>query len=435
MNNELGRHRTDARPYVRWNLTALMLDVTFYSIGMAFIDPTAIMPLLLSHLGASGTIIGAFAALKSLGFNGFQILTAFIMHGRTRQKPALALIATLTRLPLLLMPIVMIHASESSSARRFALYGIIAILVLWSLGDGLGYVPWMEIVARAFEPKTRGRFFATSQIVSGLSSILIGLFAVRGILQNPHIPFPRSYSLLCGLAAGMFMVSLSGVLLIKEPPAGIDSGHRPDRLSAKDYFRAIPGLLHNSTFAKLTAVQLLLGFGSTSAQFYVLYAVSRFHLSDFWGGAYQAIQALGIVLLMPCWTFVSERRSSAAAIRAVGAAIVLTPLCALTVGRVGPLPFGIVFLLMGGSLGWGIWIVVNHYLLEHVSEQHRQAHVAAINLLYVPSAIFPYLGGMLVRGNNLLTFHGIPVVFLITTLVTSIGLLLSYSLPNLETAD
>ena len=379
-------------------------------------------------------MIGAFAALKSLGFNGFQILTAFIMHGRKRQKPALSLIATITRLPLLLMPVVMYHASESASARRIALFGLIIILVLWSLGDGLGYVPWMEIVARAFEPKTRGRFFATSQIVSGLSSILIGLFAVRGILQNPSIPFPQSYSLLCGLAAAMFMVSLTGVLMIKEPPAASSEDSQSNRLPAREYFLAIPRLLHNHIFARLTAVQLLLGFGSTSAQFYVLYAVSRFHLSDFWGGAYQAIQALGIVLLMPFWTFVSERRSSAAAIRAVGAAIVLTPLCALTVGRIGPLPFGIVFLLMGGSLGWGIWIVVNHYLLEHVSEQQRQAHVAAINLLYVPSAIFPYLGGMLVRGNSLLTFHGLPVVFLVTTVITSAGLLLSYSLPNLETA-
>ncbi len=421
-----------SRPHVRWNLTALMLDVTFYSLGMAFIDPTAIMPLLLNHLGASGSLIGAFASLKSLGFNGFQLVVAYLIHGKARQKPTLSAVATITRLPLLLMPVIMYHASDSASAKTVALYGMIGILVLWSLGDGLGYVPWMEIVARAFEPKTRGRFFATSQIVSGVSSVAIGLLAVRAILQNPHIPYPHSYALLAGIAAAMFMVSLIGVLIIKEPPA---VGPPQPAIPARDYFVAIPRLLHNRVFARLALVQLLLGFGATAAPFYVLYAVQHFHVNDFWGGAYQGLQALGIVLLMPFWTLITERINPAAAIRAVGITILLTPLTALGVGSLGPAWFGLVFMLMGGSLGWGLWIVVNHYLLAHVSMAQRPAHIATLSLLFVPSALFPFIGGLFMRGTTMITVGQYPLLFVLTAAITAVGLLLSFKLPNVDLTE
>ena len=58
---------------VRWNFSALMVDVTFFALGMAFLDMNAVLPLLLTRLGASGPLIGAYAALRALAFSGVQI--------------------------------------------------------------------------------------------------------------------------------------------------------------------------------------------------------------------------------------------------------------------------------------------------------------------------------------------------------------------------
>jgi hypothetical protein len=44
---------------VRWNFGVLLLDVTFFALGMAFTDTSAVLPLLLKDLGASGALIGA----------------------------------------------------------------------------------------------------------------------------------------------------------------------------------------------------------------------------------------------------------------------------------------------------------------------------------------------------------------------------------------
>src|SRR5580658_4458890 len=148
----------------RWNLAALMLDVTFFALGMAFIDSSAVLPLLLERLGATGVVIGAAAALRSIGLSGFQIFVAYQLHGKPRQKPWLAIVATVSRLPLLAMPLFLLYSDRSPTLRAVALWAIIIILAFWSLGDGLGYVPWMEIVARTFSPRLRGRFFASTQI-------------------------------------------------------------------------------------------------------------------------------------------------------------------------------------------------------------------------------------------------------------------------------
>ncbi len=410
-----------------------MLDVTFFSLGMAFIDMSAILPLLLDRLGASGVLIGAFAAIRFLAFSLFQILVAYATHNRTRQKPILSWVATTTRLPLLALPWFLWHAADSHAARLTALWATIILLTIWALGDGLGYVPWMEIVARAFTDKTRGRFFAVTQLASGVISIAIAAFIVRSVLAASGLPFPFNYALLAGIAVLMFQISLIGVLLIREPPAPSTAETEP-LPPLGSYLYRLPSVLRaNPIFARLALVQLLVGFGAASAPFYVLYATSRFRLGDEWGAYYQVMQALGVVVLMPAWALISERRSAATSVRCVALTCLLTPLLALTIGRVSPWLFGLVFLLMGGSLNWGLWITFNHYLLTHVRKQERSLFIALLSLLFMPSALYPYFGGLLVQHKSMVSIGGIPVLFVVTAVIVAIGAALAWALPAPDT--
>lgn len=414
---------------VRWNLGALMLDVTFFSLGMAFLDATAVIPLLMERLGAGGPVIGAFAALRSIAFSGLQIFVAHRTHGQIRQKPWLAFVATVTRLPLLLMPFLLWRAADSSASRQFALWATILIMTIWALGDGLGYVPWMEIVARAFSDRTRGRFFASTQLVSGIVSVAVAALIVQRLLHSSSLPYPHNYAVLAMIAALMYQISLLGVLMIREPPPPDSLKTAPVIPPLSVYFRRLPKLiLGEPVFARLAAIQLLVGFGSAAAPFYVLYATRHFGLGDEWGGRYQTLLAVSVVLLMPAWTFLSEKRSPASAVRGVALACMLTPLLALAVGKLSPVLFGLVFLLMGGSLGWGMWIAMNHFLLTHIAEEERSIYVALLNFLFAPSALYPFLGGLLVQKDRFVEIGGIPLLFMLTAGVTAAGFLLSLRL-------
>jgi hypothetical protein len=300
---------------VRWNFGALVTDVTFFSLGMAFLDLNAIVPLLMARLGASGPVIGALAALRFLAFGAPQVVVAWAMHGRARQKPFLAFIAMLTRLPLLALPFVLWHGHDSPHAARMAILAMFVIMITWAMGDGMGYVPWMEIVARVFTDRVRGRFFATTQVLSGVTSIGVAAFLVTNILNSRSLPFPHNYAVLAMAAAVMYQISMVGVLLIREPkaPAALVG----PRIPAREYFGRMPSLIKNDVrFIRLTTIQLMVGFGAAASPFYVLYATQRFHLPDSWGGTYQLLQALSVVLLTPVWTLLSEKRGPAASVRA-----------------------------------------------------------------------------------------------------------------------
>lgn len=428
---DFGESLGDGARHTRWNFGALVMDVSCFAVGMACFDLSAVLPLLMERLGANGTLIGAFAAVRFLVFSVFQMFVAYHLHGRPRQKPFLLLVAGLTRLPLLALPFFLWHGADSNTGRLAALAAAMIALSIWALGDGLGYVPWMEIVARAFSDRTRGRFFATTQFLSGAASIGVAALIVRPILASSELPFPHNYAILAGLAAVMFQFSTVGILLIKEPPAPTEAPE--PRPPLRDYFRRLPELIRaNPIFARLAVIQLLLGFGSASAPFYVLHATARFHLGDQWGGIFQTMQAVGVVALMPAWALLSERRGPATSVRAVGFACLLTPLLAMTLGSLSPWLFGLVFLLMGGSLGWGLWITMNHFLLTHITEDERPIFVALLNLLFVPSALYPFLGGLLVQQKQLVTVGGVPVLLALTTAVITVGFVLALRLPAPE---
>jgi len=415
---------------VRRNFATILLDVAFFALGMALLDPNAVLPLLMKNLGASGVLIGAFAAVRSLSLNVVQIFVAYATHNRPRQLPILLYAATITRIPLFAMPYFIMHAGDSPAAQTTAKWAVIVIMAIWALGDGLGYVPWMEIVGRSFSERTRGRFFGATQILSGIGSIVIAGFFTSRILDPKFLSFPKNYALLSGLSALMFFISLVGVYLIKEPPAPqIDPRAVRPPLSA--YFRRLPVMMReNPVFARLVYVQLLVSFGSAASPFYVLYALQRFNLSDKWGGTYQIMQAASIILLSPLWTAISERRGAASAVRAVVLAHLLTPIAALTVGSFSPVAFCLVFLLMGGSLGWGMWIASSHYLMSQVDENERPIFIALANLVIVPSALYPIIGGLFVQQNKLLLVSGVPILFVLTAAVIALGFIAARKLPN-----
>lgn len=412
---------------VHWNFTVLTLDVTFFALGMAFMDPTAVLPLLLHRLGASDPLIGGFTALRFFFFAAFQVLVVHATHRHATRKPFLLWAATLSRLPLLAMPWLLWRAADGPGWKQSALWCTIGILGIWALGDGLGYVPWMELVARAFSERTRGRFFACTQLLSGLGSIAIASVAVRELLASPTLRYPHNYAVLALLSAAMFMISLVGVALIhEEAPSGVASQLPP----LVDYLRCLPKAVRDhAAFARLAGVQLLIGFGAAASPFYVLYAVRTFHLADSWSGIYQAFHALGVVALMPLWAYLSERFGPATSVRAVAAACAVTPLLAILGARLSPWLLGGVFLLMGGSLDWGLWITLNHYLLTQVTDGDRSLYVALLNLLFVPSALYPVLGGVLAQG-RLLTGFTFPPLLILVTAVTGAGVLAALRLPS-----
>ncbi len=415
--------------FERHNLIVLTLDLCMCAMGLAFLDGNAILPLLLHRLGATGIVIGAFAGGRLIAFNLPQLFAARRLAGKPRVKPWFFITAVCTRVPMLIVPWLIWHSQDDPFHRRMALVFTIVLIIIWSIGDGLCNVPWMEIIARSFSNRLRGRWFTATQSITGLLAISSAALIVRPALQAHSLPFPRNYALLALLSELMFQVSLIGVGLIKEPPpVEHEAEPLPDGVG---FLRKLPELIaNNPVFARLATVQLLSGFGAAAAPFYVLYAKYHFHVGDSWGAAYQGVQAGGLIILLPLWNLIGERRGQHAAIMGVTTACMLAPAIALTLGRVSPWFLSPTFAMLGGSLDWGLWIVLNHYLLTHVDAATRPVYVALFSLLFVPAALFPVIGGTLVHREKFTMLGPFPLLFLLTFVVTACGFVVARGLPE-----
>jgi MFS family permease len=411
---------------VKRNLFALLLDVISYWVGAAFTDPLTVLLVLMHNLGATSTLLGLCIALRFAGQYGVQVFVAYVMHGKPRQKPFLVWSVGLARLPMVALPFVIYHA-DTPGGKAIALWTTIGVLAFVGLGEGLGGVPWTEIVARAFTRTTRGRFLAAAQTSAGILNILIAWQLVTRVLAHSY---PWNYTILVGLSALMFQISTLGLALIDEPdvpPGCIETEARPP---LREYLAELPQMIRSDkTFSRLVTIQLFVNSGWAALPFYANHAIQHFHLKDDWAGTFQVLQALSIALLMPMWAFLSERKSPASAVRGVSLVCMVTPILALTIGSLSPWYFALVFLLTGGSLtAGGIWVVMQHFLLTHTEEGERPKYIALLNLLNLPSALFPLLGSTLVRDDQFIRIGRVPVLLVIIACTVAIGFALSLRL-------
>jgi hypothetical protein len=417
----------------RHNLFALLLDVISYWVGAAFTDPMTVLLLLLHGLGATATTIGLCIALRFAAQYGVQVFAAYIIHGKPKQKPFLVWSVGLSRLPMVALPFFIYRADRPGGA-AVALWVTIGVLALVGLGEGLGGVPWTEIVARTFDTRTRGRFFTSAQASAGVLNIIIAGLIVTHLLA---LPYPLNYTLLVGMSALMFQISTIGLLLIKEPTAPLSCVQTERRPSLREYLAELPQMIReDATFGRLVVIQLFVNSGWAAYPSYVTFAKQHFHLADDWAGTYQLLQAVSVALLMPIWAYLSEKRSPAAAVRGVALGCMIAPVVALTVGTISPWHFGMVFLLTGGTLyAGGIWVVMQHFLLSHTEENERPKYVALLNLLNLPSALFPLLGSLLVQNDRFIMIGRSPVLFIVTAITVSVGFFLSLRLTLTDDDD
>ncbi len=437
-NHSLNEPEFDREPVqVRKNLIAFLVDVIFYWLAAAFTDPLTVLVTLMAKLGASPSLLGLSIALRFVGQYGVQVFVAYFMQGKQRQKKFLVCAVGLARLPMLILPYLIMHAGDSPQARTTALWATIVILSLVGLGEGLAGVPWAIMLARAFSNKLRGRFLTGAQIAAGVLTILISTFFVRSILPDEtvtkeaaNIASFHGFSILILLSAIMFQISTVGLMMIQEPDIPLSCPNSPRIPSLREYVSLLPKKLkQDKTFAKLVKVQFFLSAGWAAYPYYAPYALHKFKLADNWAGTFQLLQALSIALLMPVWNFLMEKRNEADAVKGVSLICLLTPIYALLFGHLNAYYFGVVFLMTGGTLAsGGMWLVINHFVLTHSSEEERPMLVALLSLLNLPAAIFPLAGSLLIQDKVFLEYRGVPVLLVLMTIVIGIGFVKSLQL-------
>jgi hypothetical protein len=389
-----------AARHFRWNFTVLVMDASTFFAGLAFLEGTTVLPVLLLRLHAGDPVVGFARFLQTLGFTLPALLGAHYIHGRRQHKPFLLATCAVGRLGLCTLPVVFYFAGQSAPA--FALAWFLAVWGVFWLLDGASAVSWFDIIGKTIRPCVRGRFFGAMQAACGCAAILSGL-AVRAVLQR--YAFPVNFATLAvGTCIGV-LVSLGFLVALREPAgAAVDEEERPGL--AEFYRRAGPLLRLNPRLRRLLAIRLLLDGGAMAAPFYILFAERDLRVGIQMVGVYAVVQSAGKVLGGPVWGWISDRAGPGAGLRAVALSVTAIPIIALAAAHGAPALLLLVFALIG-AVQDGVWMVGSNALLDSVTDVERPLAVGVSSMFQAPGALFGLFAGVLASATSYLVVFGV----------------------------
>jgi len=243
-------------------------------------------------------------------------------------------------------------------------------------------------------------------------------YAVKRILANTGIPFPKNYAFLFLLSFAFIAMSYIALSSVREPKGQVSTETHPLSVFVRKSLRL---LREDRNFGILIAAQLAVGFGAFALPFYVLYGKNELHMATEQVGILVGAQMLGGILANVLCGQLSDHVGNRIVIIVTAATATLLPLLALLSAGVGWPLLTAVFVLIGFSTNAGS-IGFTNYLLEIAPEQLRPTYIAVRGTMMGLTLFLPVLGGLLIDAAS---YHA---AFLTTLVVSIIGLLLSISL-------
>jgi Na+/melibiose symporter-like transporter len=269
------------------------------------------------------------------------------------------------------------------------------------------------MVGKSVRFDRRGRSFATRQVIGGLLSVGAGA-VVAAILEADRFAFPTNYGVVIAIAAAIYLANVATVVGLVERPSKTS-----ERLDVPTLIRRLPHYLRaNPAFARTMLVLVLFNMARLSMPFYIVYGRQTLGLAAAAVGIVIAAQMAGRVAGAMLWGYLGDRHGHERAVRggtiaAAVPALLALGFAALPVGPVITVAYALLFFVLGMSLeGWPPFI---NYMLAIVPEDERPMYAGLMGVGYVPAAVAPIVGGVLV---SLWDYSG---VFLVTAVLTGAG--------------
>ena len=411
-----------AERHQRWNFFSFSVYTVFVLIAQAFVDPTTVLPVFVSHFTDSAVVIGSFVAIRNGCWAVPQLLTAGLIGRSPRVRPLAVLTTTVSRLSN--APLAIIVLLFANSRGTLVLVSFFAFYALYWLAAGTAGTPVPELSARVVAPQRRGRLWGTGQFMGGIGAVAVG-FLVRWLLGSHGPHFPTNWAIVFGAAAFFGAISSGGLAIVRE---GKHATHQ-HRVPLVRYVVRAPALLaHNHAFARLVLTQVLFGLAAMGFPFYILLAREVLHISTGMVGIYLVAQTAGSTGGGLLCGYLADHFGNRTTIRLSMTAALATPLLGLlsfalqSHGGVAQLVLALAFLSLGTSVAWSASMAYPNLVLETVPLGERQTYVALLNTIGGLAALAPILGGVVLSVSNY------PVLFGITALPLIGGLAMSFRL-------
>lgn len=419
-------YRTETCDKVRLaahNRKAFIGDGMFFNLGTAFLEGNTVLPTFASTLTSSPLLIGLVSTIRGFGYLLPQLFVAGYMERLSEKKPFMMAAGHVMRAAALGMAA---SALLAASNKGLALALFFICLIVLSFSDGLGGIPWMDLVARTIPAERRAGLFGTMQTYGGIAAFGAG-FLVRYILDLNGI-YPYNYVAVLGLGALGLYGSLISMHFIKEPP-----GKAPARATPmSEYLRRLPGAWRASAlFRKLIYTRILLGGMYLALPFFAIHAQNDLGFSAATAGLFVSAQMVGTVAGGRLWGYLGDNFGAYWIVRLVSVMVFGTGALALAARAAyfagAPLlayvVYSLLYFCLGGSLA-GIWNGFTNYIMDISAGNVRGTYIGLFNTIAAPLTLLTIVGGWI------LTWSSYTFLFALEAGIAVMGCVVAWSMPD-----
>ncbi len=370
----------------RHNFIVNVLDGAFFGLGMGFASFVTIIPLFVSSLTDSTTIIGLIASIHLVGWQLPQVLTSNRVAGLRRYKPMVMFMTLHERWPFfglgvvaLLLPVIGTQA---------ALILSFVMLVVQALGGGFTATAWQAMIGKVMPENRRGTFYGVQS--SGIS-LLTGLGAIGAGFLLTGVPYPYNFMACFFIASGAMSISMYYLWRTREPE-GPPVEIKPTQRVLRDNLWGI--LRRDGNFRWFLLARMLAQAAVMAVSFYTIYAVRDFNMDETTAGFMTGVMAFAQMIGSPLVGWVGDRWGH----RRVFAMGMLTMALSIFLALTAPALewFYLVFALAGLTNGV-LWTSVLTLTVEFGTEIERPYYIGLANTLIAPATLIaPVIGGALV---------------------------------------
>lgn len=373
------------RKNLRTNVIVGLIDGSFFGLALGFGSFSTILPLFVSHLTTSATLIGLVPAIHAVGWQLPQLFTAGRLARLRRFKPTVMLLTIHERLAFVGLTIV---ALLIPSIGVNAALVITFLLLAWQgLGAGFTANAWQSMIAKIIPSDLRGTFFG-GQAAAANILMSMGAIGVGYVLEISGFPYGFAVSF---LLTSIFM-GLSWVFLNRtqepESPEAIDQSHPATTLRGT---WAI--LRRDRNFVWFLVTRILALLATMGFSFYIVYALRRFNMDVVTAGFLTATLTISQTVANLGMGWLGDRFGHRPMLIVGALAIMLSSLLAW--GAPSLDWFYLIFILEGLA-NVAIWTIGMAITVEFGEEVERPTYIGLSNTLVAPfSIIAPILGGWL----------------------------------------
>ncbi|HVU09728.1 MAG TPA: MFS transporter, partial [Phototrophicaceae bacterium] len=274
---------------VRYNFIINQVEGSLFGLGLGFSSYVAVVPLFVASFTHSSVLIGLIAAMRMIGWQLPQLLTANRVAQLKRYKPMSLLMTLNERIPFYVLALIALFSASLGNNLTLILT---FIFVTWqSMGGGLTGTAWQSMIAKLIPPGLRGTFYGLQSALANLmqsgSTVLAGIILV-------HFAAPQSFAL-CFLLAGV-SVTVGWFFLAANREPETPPIHEKAR-TAREFWGGLRDILRRDTnfrlfiFVRIVAQVAAIGLAS-----FTIYAVRRFEMDAGMAGIMGGVLMLGQVV-------------------------------------------------------------------------------------------------------------------------------------------